>query len=276
MKKKTKVDSIKRAKNKRFGQETRGRRRSTESINLRKLSYHKNTVLPKVNEPLGIYTEYVIERKTNKPLAGWVAISVAKGKVREFRFNDCIYQAKIFYDEKMVDRQERKTGITRKMLKYGISRWKVRDDIKFFLQNYTLIGANINLQLNSLDLDSYSNKCVDIYKPPVSYTGREERPVELKVLVYALLNKEIQTFKQSAKFLGSPITNSRQVIKLYRMRKDGMIEPKPDEVEKKENFEFCNELVLSNPKLKMIMESEKRRKENEIKRITRQRRICNI
>ena len=241
----------------RFGKYKRGKKRKQESLNLSKQTYFKSPILPKTEEPIGLDAEYVRDRKTNKLLPGWIALTVCGSSNK---IEGCFFQSKIYHKEADVDRMERFSGITRAMIREGRKYEQIKPQIIFFLENYTIVGAGIGKDLEILGLSEYRNKCIDIQD---DFRDRKNQAIDLKTLSFALLKKRIQSFDEKKLKGHNPIIDSRVAVKLYKRRKEGRIESETDEETGTHNFEFCRRIVKEDEKLCKILEEEKSKaKEN--------------
>ena len=235
----------------RFGKYKRGKKKSQESRNLSKLAYFKSPVLPKADEPIGLDAEYVRDRKTNKLLPGWVALSIYSSSKK---IEGCIFQSKIYHKESDVDRMEKFSGITRAMIREGRKYEQIKPQLKFFLDNFTIVGAGIVKDLEVLGLPEYRDNCIDIQD---DFRDHNNQPIDLKTLSYALLNKRIQSFDDRRIKGHNPIIDSRMAVKLYKRRKEGLINSESDEESGSHSFEFCRKAVREDETLKKIWEDEK-------------------
>lgn len=244
----------------RFGRYKRGKNKRLESRNLSKLPYFKNPVLPKNGEPIGLDIECVRDRMTNKLLPGWIALSVYSPSNK---IEGCVLQSKIYHDESRVDRMERFSGITRKMLREGQPYEQIKPQIIFFLENYLIVGAGIDKDLEILGLSNFTDRCVDIQS---DFRDRNDQPIDLKELTFALLKKRIQSFDEKRPKGHNPIIDSRMTVKLYKRRKEGKIDSESDEETETHSFEFCRKVVTQDQKLNQILIEEKlRKREQKIK-----------
>ena len=136
----------------RFGKYKRGKNKRPKSMNLSKIPYFKNPVIPKNGEPIGLDIECVRERMTNKLLPGWIALSVYSPSNR---IEGCVFQSKVYHEESRVDRMERFSGITRKILREGRPYEQIKPQLIFYIENFLLVGANIAKDLEILGLSNY-------------------------------------------------------------------------------------------------------------------------
>ena len=235
----------------RFGKYKRGKKKKQESRNLSKQAYFKSPVLPKMDEPIGLDAEYVRDRKTNRLLPGWIALSICSSSNKT---EGCVFQSKIYHKEENVDRMERFSGITRAMIREGRKYEQIKPQIIFFLENYLVVGAGIGKDLEILGLSEYRNKCIDIQD---DFRDKRNQSIDLKTLSFALLKKRIQSFDEERKKGHNPIIDSRVAVKLYKRRKEGRIESETDEETGSHDFEFCRRIVKEDEKLCKILEEEK-------------------
>lgn len=91
-------------------------RRIRDSIQMRTLPYFRVSVPPLKEEPLGLDVEMVRDIKTDRLIAGWVAISQCNGMTKvmdSHTDNTCVYQSKIKHDIRNIDLQTRWSGLTK-------------------------------------------------------------------------------------------------------------------------------------------------------------------
>jgi hypothetical protein len=144
------------------------------------------------------------------------------------------------------------------MLATGRDYQKVKSEVEYFLHNYTIIGANIESDLKSLDLMAYRDKCIDIQTDEF-YLGKNKTPIKLRTLSYAILSKRIQEFdpRPHIKRTHNPIIDSRSTAKLYRWRIKGLAQPQTDS-DDEQTFEYTRGKVRENPELRAIEDREMR------------------
>jgi hypothetical protein len=243
-------------RNFRFGDRKKRRKRTDQhKINLRDLKYFRSTVLPDASVPLGLAVEKINCRKTGKSLPFWVALCVGQFKGSN-KANSCIYSSKIYYNERDVRRDEWNTGFTTEMLANGRKFFKVKEEIRYFLEKYLVIGSNLDEDLKLLELYSYRDKCLDIQGIDF-YAGKHERSIKLRTLAFAILNKRIERFdpRKHMRRTRNPVVTARTIIELYHWKMKGYAQPKIDG-EGEKNFEFTKQKVRQTDELRAIEERE--------------------
>ena len=211
-----------------------------ESLSLVGVNYYRTTELPKKFTPLALDVEKVQNRETKQMLGAWVALVQHKHNRRGKNGSNVVYQAIINYPEKEVNRMYHWSGIGRWMLGNGIELKRVQDDLKYFLDNYKIIGVDIKQDLRSLGLESYASRCIDIQTSEGFYIGRNNMSLSLKDLVHTIIGKEIQKNNGCGH---SPIIDARFTLKLYYFRVKGISQPKADK-DGHHNFEYCRRLKM--------------------------------
>jgi hypothetical protein len=185
----------------------------------------------------------------------WIALCSGQSNGSN-KINNCIYSSKVYYNERDVNRDERNTGFTVEMLANGRKFSKVKEEIKYFLDNYLIIGSNLDEDLKILELYNYRDKCLDIQGVDF-YAGKHNRSIRLRTLAFAILNKRIEKF-DSRKYMRrtlNPVISARMIIRLYKWKINGYVAAKADNKGKK-NFEFTNQRVKETKELNAIDERE--------------------
>ena len=255
---------------KRFGKTVRGKRHYRENLNLRSMPYYKALILPEFDEPLGFDVEFVRDRKTGSLLPAWVSLSVANNASRGHRRDSCIFQAKIYHNERKVDRMQRYSGVDRHMIATGLPLEKVRESLKFFFDNYKIVGASMEKDLQAFGLEKYRHKCVDIQRDEGFFQGRSNQPISLKTLTSVFLKRRIQSFNEGQTVGHSPITDSRTTVKLYKLRINKQVESESDSDTGQRNFQYCRKRLTEG--LKEIDQYEKDEQKERKKRKRKMRR----
>ena len=101
------------------------------------------------------------------------------------------------------------------------------------------------------------------------FRDKNDQPIDLKTLAFALLKKRIQSFDEKRPKGHNPIIDSRMAVKLYKRRKEGKIDSESDEETETHNFEFCRRAVVRDPKLNQILIEERSRKKEQKLKIKR-------
>ena len=258
---------------KRFGKTVRGKHHYRENLNLRSMPYYKALILPDFDEPLGFDVEFVSDRKTGLLLPAWVGLSVANNHSRGHRRDNCIFQAKIYHNDKTVDRMEKYSGVDRHMIATGLPLDKVKESLKFFFENYKIIGASMDKDLQAFGLEKYRDKCVDIQRDEGFFLGRNNQPIGLKTLTSVFLKKRIQSFNEGQTVGHSPITDSRTTVKLYKMRINKQIESESDSDTGERSFQYCRKRLSEGLREIDQFEKDEQRKRKKRKRNIKRKKI---
>ena len=235
--------------------------RTQNSINLHELTFYETTERPPKDTPLGLDIEFVRDLKTNKLLAGWVAICQYKNfgqKLKQNCEDNCVYQSKIYHNLGDIDLMTKYSGLTRQMINNGREFDLVRAEVQYYLENYLIIGANIKQDLSSLLFSNYKYRTIDIQYDNYFHGIRGVNDaIKLRTLAYSALNKRIQEYdeREHMQKSHSPIIDARITVELYIKRQRGMIVSKP--VDGNNCFEWCRLKELENVEIKDINDEEK-------------------
>lgn len=253
-------------RNKRFGKTKRGKRNHQRGARHMNATYFRAMFDPPTSEPLGLDVEFVRDLKTNKLLPGWVAIcqDVHRGESRRSKIGDaCVYHTKVYHRINEIDLMTRYSGITEDMVRHGREISKVRLEVIHYLENYTIVGANIKQDLASLDLMCYRHKTFDIqYDNCFHGRGGQNDAIKLRTLAYSLADKKIQEYDLRPQMRGrhSPLIDARTAVMLYKRLKKGYYEGKVDNETRIECYQWCREKELENDQIRDVIEKERQAK----------------
>ena len=253
----------------------RNRRWGKPKRNIVKYQIRKNIVkepytyaerLPPEETSLRLDVEMVRCLKTGKHLAAWVAISHGMSGYRcnkgHIYGDSCIYQAKIQHRLEDVDLMTSFSGITEDMVTNGRPFGEVRRDVIYFLNRYQIIGANIGHDLESLNLQEYTSRCIDIQCNNGYYHGKRgsKDPIKLRTLSYSILNKKIKEFDERSyvRKKHNPVIDSRMTVRLYQKRLKGEAESDTDS-DCGRSFEWTRNKVRNVEHFREIEEKERER-----------------
>src|SRR5260370_34431014 len=93
-------------RNKRWDESRRGKPKPTEHLNIGTLPFYQSKIYPDKTEPLGLDIEFVKDKRTNKMLPAWVALSLKlhSRKLRQLNLpSECVYHTKVYHRLESID-----------------------------------------------------------------------------------------------------------------------------------------------------------------------------
>ena len=127
--------------------------------------------------------------------------------------SNIIYSAYLLNDLKRIDLMEKYSGLTERQITNGTRFEIVKEDIKYFIENYEIVGCNVKEDLKSLEFEDLHTKCIDVQKPGY-FVDKLRQPISLKILNFSNLNKRIQDFDKDRCYTGhSALTDATLTIR---------------------------------------------------------------
>ena len=172
--------------------------------------------------------------------AAHVVLAITGHKRVNYPQSNIIYSAFVLYDTERVDLMYKYSGLTESQISNGTRFEIVKEDIKYFIKHYKIVGCDIKNDLKSLELEYLSNECIDIQN---YYTDKKGQPISLKILAYAILNKKIHDIdRHSQPRKHTALTDALVTIKLFHLRRNKYVQSESDSDDGR-SFEWCRRKV---------------------------------
>ena len=212
----------------RFGRYRRKHRarKPDKDINLRHQSYYKSPVQPDHGRALGLRIIEVKDRVSSRLYPAWLALT-NKSHQRKFAQNSVVYSAFIYHNPDNIRLNTRYTSITIRQLINGVRIEQVRDDLVQYINNYTVVSHELLSDLSCLNILYLSNLCVDLSSTTKGFTDKNNKPIDLRIISFAVNKKRINEFKIGHESR-SALTEASAVIKAYYQLKSGRVKTKID------------------------------------------------
>lgn len=136
----------------------------------------------------------------------------------------------------------------------------VKEEVKFYLDNYTIVTAKAESDLHALGLSNYVTKVIDIQSQDY-FVDSHDQPIKLRTLAYGAKSRTIQEYdsRPYMRRRHNPIIDARITVELYKLHQKGRFEKKPG-CDDQMSYGWCREKEMTDPRISAIIEEEKHQK----------------